>query len=410
MLKTVQFAPDQPEQLNQSYDHAVIIGSGIAGLTAARVLSDFFNQVTIVERDRLEVWNDYRQGVPQGRHAHTLMPRGQSILEQLFPGLLAEMAAEGAIKIDAQTDIAYFQNGRWQTPQRRTTSIASSRPLLECILRRRVMARPNVSVITNCSVDGLKTDAEQRQVTGLRLRPRRDANFSENEITANLVLDTSGRASKAPQWLADLGYIPPEEWRINPFVAYTSRLYQAPANFGDWKTLYIAPEPPHGTRGGIIVPVEDGRWCATLIGIAGDVPPHDEAGFVAFAQSLPTPSFYKAIKDARPLSHPNGFQRTENRVRRYDKLPRYLDGFLVAGDAAIALNPVYAQGMTAAAQSAHALQQSLRAHQRQSPGSLVGLAADFQQRLSQVNNRLWRIATTQDWDWPITEVTDDSED
>ncbi|MBK8903763.1 MAG: FAD-dependent monooxygenase [Anaerolineaceae bacterium] len=410
MLKTAQRAPDQPVELNRCYDHAVVIGSGIAGLTAARVLSDFFNQVTIVERDRLESPEDFRQGVPQGRHVHTLMPRGQSILEQMFPGLLAEMAAEGAIKIDARTDIAYFQNGRWQTPQRRTTSIASSRPLLECIIRRRVMALPNVSVITSCLVDGLKTDAAGRQVTGLRLRPRRDANFNENEVTANLVIDTSGRGSKAPQWLADLGYTPPEEWRINPFVAYTSRLYQAPANFSAWKTLYIPPEPPHGTRGGIIVPMEHGRWCATLIGVAGDVPPNDAAGFEAFAQSLPAPSFYEAIKDARPLSHPNGFQRTENRVRRYDKLPRYLEGFLVAGDAAIALNPVYAQGMTAAAQSANALQQSLRAQQQQSPDALVGLAADFQQKLSQVNYRLWRIATTQDWDWPITEVTDDSED
>lgn len=407
----------QPRKANQfvsvshAYDHAVVIGSGIAGLTAVRVLSDYFNQVTIIERDMLEALHEFRRGVPQGRHTHTLMPRGQAILEQLFPGFLGEMEANGAVSIEAEKDIAYFRDGRWQTPQHRSTSIASSRPLLECIIRQRVMALPNVSLITGCNVVGLLTDASGKRLTGLTLRPRRGVVCTENELAANLVVDTSGRASKAPQWLAELGFTPPEEWRINPFVAYTSCLYERPANHnGQWKTLYISAEPPHGTRGGIILPMENGRWCATLIGVAGDVPPHDEEGFLAFARGLSAPDFYEAIKDARPLSKPIGFQRTENRVRRYDKMPEYLDGFLVCGDAAIALNPIYAQGMTAAAQAANALQRSLQAQQRQSPDSLDGLAARFQQTMSKAVQRLWRIATTNDWDWPITEVTDDLDD
>jgi hypothetical protein len=297
MLATVQPQKiDNFAAIARPYDHAVVIGSGIAGLTAVRVLSDYFNQVTIIERDMLEAPHEFRQGVPQGRHTHTLMPRGQAILEQLFPGLLDEMLADGAVAIDAQTDIAHFKDGRWQAPQHRSTSIASSRPLLECIIRRRVMTLPNVSLITGCNVVGLQTDASGKRVTGLTLRPRRGAICTENELAADLVVDTSGRASKAPQWLADLGFTPPEEWRINPFVAYTSCLYERPANYkGQWKSLYISPEPPHGTRGGIITSLENGRWCATLIGVAGDVPPNDEAGFLAFARSLPSPSFYEAI-------------------------------------------------------------------------------------------------------------------
>ena len=408
MLASVQSQTINHVHHSTAYDHAVVIGSGIAGLTAVRVLSGYFNQVTIIERDLLKTPKDFRRGVPQGRHAHTLMPRGQSILEQLFPGLLDEMAANGAIQINAQTDIAYFEDGRWQSPQNRSTNIASSRPLLEYIMRQRVMALPNVSVISGCNVVGLITDAAGKRVTGLRLRPRHGSNCTENEIDANLVVDTSGRGSKAPQWLANLGFTPPEEWRINPFVAYTSRVYQRPADFNDeWKTLYIPPNPPHGTRGGMIVPMENGRWCVTLIGVAGDAPPTDEAGFLAFAQSLSSPRFYEAIKDAQPLGRVSGFQRTENRVRRYDKLPAYLDGFLVCGDAAIALNPIYAQGMTAAAQAANALQRSLQTQQRQSPDTLAGLSARFQQNMSRATRRLWRIATTNDWDWPITEVTDD---
>ena len=297
MLTTVR--PESTTTLNtevpfptavSDYDHAVVIGSGIAGLTAVRVLSDFFNQVTIIERDLLEESFDFRRGVPQGRHAHTLMPRGQSILERLFPGLLDEMAANGAIKIDSEKDIAFFKDGRWQAPQNRSTNIASCRPLLEGIIRRQVLALPNVSLITGCNVVGLQTDAAGQRVTGLRLRPRRGSDCTENEISANLVLDSSGRGSKAPQWLESIGLTPPEEWRINPFVAYTSRIYERPADYtDDWKTLYIPPDPPYGTRGGIIVMAENGRWCVTLIGVAGDAPPTDEEGFLAFAKSLPSP-------------------------------------------------------------------------------------------------------------------------
>lgn len=393
------------------YDHAVVIGSGIAGLTAVRVLSDFFSQVTIIERDMLGEPFDFRQGVPQGRHAHTLMPRGQAILERIFPGLLDEMVANGAIRIDAENDIAFFKDDRWQAPLNRSANISSCQPLLEGIIRRQVMALPNVSVITGCNVVGLQTDADGQRITGLRLRPRRGSDCTENEISANLVLDSSGRGSKAPQWLENVGLTPPEEWRINPFVAYTSRIYERPADYDDgWKTLYIPPDPPHGTRGGIIVSVESGRWCVTLIGVAGDVPPTDEEGFLDFAKSLPSPRFYEAIKDTQPHSRISGFQRTENRVRRYDKLPAYLDGFLVGGDAAIALNPIYAQGMTAAAQAVDALERSLLAQQRENPGSLAGISARFQQSMSKSVNRLWRIATRSDWAWPITEVTDDSDD
>ena len=406
----VQSAPSSPIQLSTTYDHAVVIGSGIAGLTAVRVLSDYFNQVTIIERDLLKTPEDFRRGVPQGRHAHTLMPRGQAILEQLFPSLLDEMKVNGAIQIDAKKDIAFFKDGRWQTPQNRSTNVASSRPLLESIIRDRVMGLSNVSVISGCNVVGLQTDVAGERITGLRLRPRRGSTCVENEIEADLVIDTSGRGSKAPQWLEQSGITPPEEWRINPFVAYTSRVYARPAEYKDeWKTLYIPPSAPDGTRGGIIVPMENGRWCVTLIGVAGDVPPTDEAGFLAYAKSLPSPRFYEAIKDAQPLTNANGFQRTENRVRRYDKMSEYLDGFLVCGDAAIALNPIYAQGMTAAAQAASALQRSLHAQKQQSPDSLEGISARFQQTMSKSVQRLWRIATTNDWDWPITEVTDDTD-
>lgn len=389
-------------------DQAVVIGSGIAGLTAAKVLSDHFAHVTIVERDDQPGGPEYRRGVPQARHAHTLMPRGWAILEQHFPGLIEELKANGAVAIEAAGDIVFFQDGKWQTPRTRSAepTIACSRPLLESIVYRRVAARANVHIVHGYETVRLRADEGRERVTGVELLQR--SNGARRNMAADLVVDACGRRSRAPEWLVALGYMPPEEWAINSFVGYATRIYRRPADFAEgWKTMYIRPMPSTGTRGGIILPMEDGRWHVTLIGVAADYPPTDENGFLEFARELPTPRLYETIRHAEPLTKPWGFRRTENRVRRYDKLPGYLEGFLVCGDAAYALNPVYAQGMTAAVIGSLALEHSLQEQYNAAGASeIAGLAKRFQEQLSEALADLWRAATQKDWRWPLTIVTD----
>jgi 2-polyprenyl-6-methoxyphenol hydroxylase-like FAD-dependent oxidoreductase len=255
---------------------------------------------------------------------------------------------------------------------------------------------------------GLEVDKQGRRVTGVRLRGRRGLAEHETVLAADLVVDASGRESQAPQWLANLGYTPPQETSVKAFSGYASRLYQRPAEFGrNWKTLYIRPTPPHGTRGGVIIPVEGDRWHVTLLSMAGDYPPTDEAGFLAFARSLPGLQFYEAIKAAEPLTMIYGYRRTESRVRHYDQLPRYLEGFLVGGDAAFTLNPVYAQGMTAAVLGSQALEQCLQVQQGQ--GNMTGLAEAFQSQLSRVVADPWQMVTREDQRWPATEVVGQKE-
>jgi 2-polyprenyl-6-methoxyphenol hydroxylase-like FAD-dependent oxidoreductase len=394
---------------NSPADHAVVIGSSIAGLMAAWVLSKHFARVTVIERDWLPNGPAYRKGVPQAHHAHTLLPQGQMILEQQFPGLVDELLAGGAIAIDAARDIAFFEAGAWHTPRARDmkVSIACSRPLLENAIYHRVASRANVHIMPGYETLGLQAGERRECVTGIRIR-RRQTDAGEVVLAAELVVDASGRQSRAPQWLYDLGYAPPEEWSVNAFVGYTTRTYRRPAGFDDgWKTLYIRPTPADGPRGGIIIPMEDNRWYVTLIGVAGDYPPTDERGFLAFARSLPTPRLHEAIEGAEPLTKPSGFRRNENRVRRYDKLPRYLEGFVVCGDAVYALNPIYAQGMTAAATGSLVLDQCLQEqHRRQGAVGITGLAETYHKHLSNAVAGLWRTATRKDWDWPITEVDD----
>jgi 2-polyprenyl-6-methoxyphenol hydroxylase-like FAD-dependent oxidoreductase len=284
-------------------------------------------------------------------------------------------------------------------------SMTSSRPLLDTTIYRRLLAHPKVQVVQESEVVGLISDSENQRISGVQLQSRRGLVRNKSTLAADLVVDASGRHSVAPEWLVSLGYEPPKESTIDAFSGYATRIYRRPVGFNEsWKTMYIRPTPPNGTRGGLIMPIEGDRWYVTLIGMNGDYPPTDEDEFLAFARNLPTSRLYEAIKDAEPLTKPFGYRHTANRVRHYDDLPRYLEGFVVAGDAVYILNPVYAQGMTASLMGSQALESSLEEQQNQN--NLTGLAQNFQTRLTQNVAGAWKMATREDRRWPSTEVTE----
>lgn len=402
----LRISPSYTLAPNASFEHAVVIGGGIAGFTAARVLSDDFAHVTVVERDRLPDAPVRRHGVPQARHAHTLLPEGQQILEGLFPGLVDELLARGAVAM-GEGEQALFIAGRRQEWPRQGLDvwIAASRPLLETVIYRRMDVHPRIHVLQGYEATGLSVTEDGRRVRGVLLRSRENVYPTRTELAADLVVDASGQRSQAPEWLAALGYTPPRETTVDAFAGYASRIYRRPAGFqGSWKSLYVRPHRRTGTRGGLIVPLEGNRWHVTLIGMAGDYPPTDEEGFLAFARSLTTPDLYEAIKEATPLTKPYGYRSTGNRLRHYEALARHLEGFLVTGDAVYTMNPVYAQGMTLAAIAAQTLRQVLEAQRQRA--DLNGMAERFQKQLWQAVASEWRRATMEDQRWPGTVVSD----
>lgn len=391
------------------YGHAAIIGGGMAALWTARILSGHFERVTLIERDQLPAQPTSRAGVPQARHAHILLTGGQRLLEQLFPGLTGALAAAGVPEVD------WAANSRICLPTGWTAQYSSglvtrtcSRDLLEWEIRRRLLSDTRIRLLEGHEVIGLGPLGQNDEVTGVQLRPRPGAHAPAPEgdvLPADLVVDASGRDSRAPEWLAALGYGRPRESIVNAFLGYASRWYERPATFGsDWQALLVSPAPPHQPRGGVIYPIERGRWIVTLTGTARDYPPTDEAGFLDFARSLDTPLLHDAIRDARPLSPIWGYRRTENRLRHYDQLDRRPEGFLVLGDAVCTFNPVYGQGMTASALGALTLDRCLREQRRRHPhGDLGGLAGRFQHRLARSNATPWLLATSEDFRWPLTE-------
>ena len=356
---------------------AVVLGAGIAGLLAARVLADHFDRVTVVERDDVTT-PDHRRGVPQARHLHGLMERGRQIMEELYPGLTAQLVAEGAPTTEVLCESRWYLSGlRMHPTSTGLITLLASRPMLEHGIRGRTLALDGVELLagTGC---GLLTGPNA--VTGVRLAGAR-------ALAADLVVDATGRGSKSPDWLAEHGHERPGEDRVDVDLGYASRLYRRrPEHLDGDRGVVVSTMP--GFRGGGAITLEGDRWHVTLAGMLGDHPPTDHDGFTAFAATLPVPDVHAIIRDAEPLTAPVPHRFRGSLRRRYDLVVAPPEGFLVVGDAMCSFNPLYAQGMTVAAQQALVLRDLLTA------GRLT--PRRFYREAAKAVDTAWRMSTGAD--------------
>lgn len=383
------------------FEHAIVIGGGIAGLLSAAILARHYARVTLFDRDALPSGPEIRAGAPQGHHVHVLLTRGWRLLDELFPGLDARLLAAGAKPLDWIEDVI------WETPYGRAPRVESelrsrlcSRALLEHSIRAELLAAGDrVRILEGYEVAGLQAVGDPARVVGVVARGRHGhdaAALGDEVLKADLVVDTSGRGSKAPTWLEALGYETPPETIIDARLGYSSRIYRRTPDVG-WRALYVMNRAPDNPQSGVIYEIEDDRWQVTLVGYNGRFPPTDEDGFLEFARGLANPAVYEALVRAEPLSKIHGYRRTANRVRHFERLRRWPAGFLVLGDACCALNPVYGQGMSVAAIAASILDETLR--QRHEPERLGPI---FQRRLGDGVKGAFTTATSDDLRWPET--------
>lgn len=378
-------------------DCALIVGGGIAGLMTARGLSAHYQRVVVLDADQYPTGGVDRKGVPQGPHQHVLVAQGRKLLEDQCPGLDAELAAAGCELVDWGSQCLVVSSaGQVPAFDSELVTRPCTRAFLESRIRARVAALPNVEFKEDTFVEGLLVEAGK--TAGVVLR-------GGAVLRGELVVDATGRHSRAPEWLEAAGFRRPEESVVNAFLGYASRFYKRPANAPkEWKAVLISTKPPSNPRAAGLWPVENDRWALTLAGTARCYPPTDEAGFLDFAKQLISPVIADAIADAEPLSMIRGFRNTENRWRHFERLDRVPERFVVIGDGVCAFNPIYAQGMTLALMQALTLTrwvERARAQGRVPGDGDFGLS--FHRELTKVIRPGWLVATGEDCRWSSTE-------
>ena len=370
---------------------AVVIGAGMAGLTAAGALADHFEQVVVLERDILPSEPTYRAGTPQARHVHALLLSGQRALSELFPGFEQDLAQVGAVPLRVGLEVRMERPGYDPFPQRDLGwfSYAVSRPAIERAVRRRVEGRANTTLRQRCRVLEVLASPNGGAVTGVRYE---NGNGASETIAADLVVDASGRGALTLALLQSIGLPLPDETTIGIDLGYATCIFAIPDDAStDWKGVMTFGQAPQNSRGGLMLPLEGSRWMATIGGRHGDVPSGDPEGFLTYARELRTPTIYNAISHAKRLDGVARYGFPESVRRHFEQLDVFPRGLLPIGDAICRFNPVYGQGMSVAALEA-CLLRGLLERLRGDSNPIAGLAPTFFAEVQTLLERPWSVA------------------
>jgi 2-polyprenyl-6-methoxyphenol hydroxylase-like FAD-dependent oxidoreductase len=369
---------------------AIVMGGSIAGLSAARVLSDHFGEVILVERDEFGAVGGHRRGVPQGRHTHGLLAGGLRALEDFFPGLFEEAQKAGGLAVDVMRDGYWcYEGGEYVRFASDLEGLLISRPLLEGIVRERVRQIPNVHFWDGCQVEGLLSSPDGSRITGIKIY----SDTAALPLQADLVVDATGRGSNSPDWLEVIGYRKLKEEKIQVKMAYATRHFLRAPDHLNGALIASVPATPTNKRGGVIVAQEGNQWVVTLSARSGEKVPTDLTGFIEFARALPAPHIYNVISSAQAIDEPQAAHFPASVRRRYERMKRFPEGFLVLGDAICSFNPVYGQGMTVAVLEAAELDKALREGSRR-------LARRFFARAAKIVDAPWSMAAGNDLRMP----------
>ncbi|MEV6378150.1 pyridine nucleotide-disulfide oxidoreductase [Streptomyces sp. NPDC051773] len=383
---------------------AVVIGASMGGMLAAAALARSVDEVIVLERDELPDEPRPRRGLPQGRHAHILLPSGRDAIDALVPGggVRERLLAAGARERGLTSGLVTLGPQGWYRRSRHHDThplLIAGRDLIDRTVRAAVLASATRVRIRRASATGLLGTAER--VTGVRFTTgSKDSHpgATEESLRADLVVDASGRGTRVEHWLADLGITGVRKDVVDSGLVYATRVYRTPAGAENFPPAQVTADPTGGRpgRAGLLLPIEGDRWLVSLAGTRGGEPTASPEDFVPFALGLRHPLVGRLIAGAEPLTNVTLSRSTRNERRYFEKSERWPEGLVALGDAVATYNPVYGQGMSVAALGALELSREL---DRSGIGA-PGLARRVQRAAAKVVNAAWAMSVGQDQWFP----------
>jgi 2-polyprenyl-6-methoxyphenol hydroxylase-like FAD-dependent oxidoreductase len=382
-----------------SYEKAIIIGGGISGKLAARVLSDFFEEVLILERDQEAEGPFPRKGARQGEHLHALLHAGQYGLEELFPGITEKFHQSGAVKINSTKDLAWFHHGAWKLRyDGGYTTTLQTRPHLEWHMNQYIKDIPNVTVLFNKEVKDYIYQADDNRIYGVEVKDLKDG--AAITLTADLIVDASGSSSISAAWFKKAGVQIPIE-KVDIGLSYVSQMFQlTESQSRDWTIKLVYPNPPLEKIGGTISKVENNRYMVTVIGYQNEIQEKEvlksEGGFRELTKRLPKLDIYEEITSAVPLTNISVYRVPQITWKRFEKMKELPKGLLLIGDTVCRIDPVFGQGMSIAVIEALALQEVFKSNQ----DSFQSKITSFHKKVSRIIKPIWEMVIAEDFRYP----------
>ncbi len=352
---------------------AIVIGGGVAGLAAALALSRDGCEVEVLEGDAtplpaspveaFERWE--RRGAPQVWHSHAFLSRLRNLLVERLPDLYAALLEHGAYEVRFGESLPPgLRDFHPEPDDEKLVLLACRRITFEWVARRCVEAAPHVRWHSGARVEGLLGEIDAGtglpRVLGVRVRSEAAA----WESRADLVVDASGRRSKLPRWLTELGAAPVDEQSEDCGIFYCSRFHRLRSG---------AAPPASATLVGAdlgymkyaIFPGDSGIFSVTLAASPDDEPLRAilrPRAFEAAARALPALREWLDPGRSEPVSPVRGMRNLRNRRTRFVRggEPVAL-GIHAVGDAAIHTNPLYGRGCALAFVHAYEFLDALRA-------------------------------------------------
>jgi NAD(P)H-flavin reductase/ferredoxin/2-polyprenyl-6-methoxyphenol hydroxylase-like FAD-dependent oxidoreductase len=340
---------------------AVVIGGSIAGIAAAKVLTEFFDKVVVLEKDLDHRRMEGRPGAAQGWHLHHLLLAGQRLLESIFPGIIGEMVDAGAFKVDMGEQYRVMIAGSWKKVGRSGIEIVcAGRPLLEWCLRRRLDSEESVDFRYESEAKDLVYCPSAEAVIGVEVERR----GAREIVAAEFVVDAAGKNTPVPAALERAGLEPPEaeEDQINCFY---STMRHAVGEQRAWRdkvmTICYAHRPQQQHYAAQYFTDRSRRVLSTtLVGYNCYGPPRNAEEFREFARRMPSPLIGDELDGLEPCSPVYNFRYPTMQRNRYELLRRPPAGLVAVGDAYASADPVSGAGMSKAMMELDELRALLR--------------------------------------------------